>query len=266
MTLVICACVLNISTHIPTLKVRLEQFSSAINAHTTHIILVYSEHDTSNTLELLKEWQLTDQRLILLPDRVSHRSNYSSVNLGTARNVYMRYIEEHVSPTPQWMLVVDADDKLTEWQFDYEGLTKCIHQQTEWDALSVLSIPYWDWFAFRHPALNMVNCWELERLGTPHTTTLSSSVKWASSLHSTATQTPTFHAVLSAFSACTLYKWDKVSGLRYDYNNEYSRRHVLPDCEHFHYHLQLVRERRARLVVSTAFTSRLMVEEKGSAS
>lgn len=268
-SVVICACARNVEPFLTRSIVRINQFirvfESRVNPNDAifkaSIVIVYSTHNQDNTVSKLQEWASADPRVVLLPDGVETPSPYSSINLTTARNTYMEHIqrlsESDESSTPEYMIVLDIDDRLADYAFDLVGLARCLDYSSQWDALSVLTTPYYDRFALRDPRINLRNQYEGIRLGFPEEFTLQTMCKhlkeWEQLPDDQAT--PSFISVLSAFGACTIYRWEVVKHCVYSYKTEYSAHDELPDCEHFAFYLDM-KKKGGKLVLSPSFRSR----------
>jgi len=260
LSLAICACARNITPYLSDSIVRINQFIRVLEARVTEparfkctIVIVYSQHNKDDTVAKLHEWSNTDDRVVLISDGINHPHHFSSINLTTARNKYMEHLRS-LSEPPHLVVCLDIDDRLAEYTFDLVGLARCLDYS--WDALSVLTTPYYDWFALRDPRINLRNQFEGVRLGFPQSFTLQTMHKFVDEWEHLPDdgEQPRFIPVLSAFSACTIYRWSAIEHCTYSYRSTYSMDDELPDCEHFAFHIQMANNG-GKLVMSPSFRS-----------
>jgi len=113
-----------------------------------YMIIIYYDHSTDNTLQILKEYQLKNPKLIFYVNN-KPLSPFRTHNIANARNFCLKYIRSNIQKFP-FFIMMDFDDVCSK-PVNVDVLKKYLQEDT-WDALSFNKIHYYDiWALSIHP-------------------------------------------------------------------------------------------------------------------
>jgi hypothetical protein len=109
-----------------------------------YMIVIYYDHSTDNTLEILKEYQIKNPKLLFYVNN-NQVSPYRTHNIANARNFCLKYIRTNLQTFP-FFIMMDFDDVNCK-EVNIEPLRKYLYSNS-WDGLSFNSMPaYYDIWA-----------------------------------------------------------------------------------------------------------------------
>jgi len=177
--------------------------------------------------------------------------NYApkTLRLAKARNIVLEYAEQHYAHY-DYMVMMDPDIICSsDWEGDYDpNIFKYVIWELgdQWDVLTFRQIPYYDWWAFRHPVVLPYN-FLFKGQDNPYFDDFDIYEHNLTSLFDNASSWPNgLIEVESSFSIFAIYRMSLLNGTaRYRGYEEDGT----TDCEHtaFHFDLRLKMNARHRL-------------------
>jgi glycosyltransferase involved in cell wall biosynthesis len=106
-----------------------------------YMIVIYYDHSTDNTLEILREYQIKNPKLIFYVNS-KPVSPYRTHNIANARNFCLKYVRSNIQQFP-FFIMMDFDDVNCK-EVNIQPLRKYLYSNS-WDGLSFNSSPaYYD--------------------------------------------------------------------------------------------------------------------------
>lgn len=107
-----------------------------------YVILIYYDESIDNTLQLLREYQLKNPKLLFYVNK-QPTSRFRTHNIAKARNTCLEYIRNNRDRYP-YFIMMDCDDVNCK-DVHIDVLRKYLHREDEWDGLSFNTYPkYYD--------------------------------------------------------------------------------------------------------------------------
>ena len=230
-------------------------------------ILIFYDKSNDNTLDILKEYQLKNPRLLFYVNK-NPTTPFRTHNIAYARNHCLKYIRQNVQTYP-YFIMMDFDDVNCK-EINNELVKKSLERQ-DWDCLSFNTLPiYYDiwalsikpyYFSYLHFKQSNIFNHNTLKLYIDH---VLKKVPKNSLL-----------SCLSAFNGFAIYRTNKFLDTYYDgrirldlfpkhFINEsskvtnskiiYKKYDVVDgryeDCEHRSFHLQAIKNSGARIMIS----------------
>jgi hypothetical protein len=134
----ICGPVKNCGPYLNKVFENIERIGSLFNDYK---IVIYYDTSTDNTLDILKEYQKKNPRLLFYVNR-NPVSKFRTHRIAVARNYCLKYIRENLNLYP-YFIMMDFDDVNCK-NVDVEPLRRSLNRP-DWDGLSFNSSPqYYD--------------------------------------------------------------------------------------------------------------------------
>lgn len=142
----ICGPVKNCGPYLLQVLQNIEKIGSLFNDYK---IIIYYDKSTDNTLQILKDFQKTNQKLQIYVNN-KPMSKFRTHNLAIARNFCLNFVRNNKEQFP-FFIMMDFDDVNCK-EVNTNTLSKYI-QREDWDALSFKTSPrYYDiWALSIHP-------------------------------------------------------------------------------------------------------------------
>lgn len=137
----ICGPVKNCGPYLRKIFENIEKIGSLFDDYS---IIIYYDNSTDNTLEVLKEYQLKNEKLIFYVN-TNPISPYRTHNIANARNFCLKYIRKNLTKFP-FFIMMDFDDVNCK-EVNIEPIRKYLYSNS-WDGLSFNTSPaYYDIWA-----------------------------------------------------------------------------------------------------------------------
>jgi hypothetical protein len=134
----ICGPVKNCGPYLSKVLDNMEKIGSLFDDYT---ILIYYDKSNDNTLEILKNYQIKNSKMIFYVNK-NPVSPFRTHNIANARNFCLNYIRENKDNFP-FFIMMDCDDVNCK-EVNIDTLKKYLHLNT-WDGLSFNTTPkYYD--------------------------------------------------------------------------------------------------------------------------
>ena len=134
----ICGPVKNCGPYLSKVLDNMEKIGSLFDDYT---ILIYYDKSNDNTLEILKNYQIKNSKMIFYVNK-NPVSPFRTHNIANARNFCLNYIRENKDNFP-FFIMMDCDD-INCKEVNIDTLKKYLHLNT-WDGLSFNTTPkYYD--------------------------------------------------------------------------------------------------------------------------
>lgn len=137
----ICGTVRNCEPFLNKIFINIEQIGSLFDDYT---IIVYYDISTDNTLDVLKEYQKKNSRLLIYVN-TKPLSEYRTFRIAKGRNVCLKYIIENKTRFP-YFIMMDMDCVNSKGRVNIEPIRKCLMRK-DWDAVSFNKPIYYDLWA-----------------------------------------------------------------------------------------------------------------------
>jgi hypothetical protein len=125
----------------PYLKKVLENMEKIGSIFDDYIILLYYDTSSDNTLNILKEYQQQNPKMLFYVNK-NRVSKFRTHNIANARNCCLQYIRDNKETYP-YFIMMDCDDVNCK-EVNVDILKKYIHR-SDWDGLSFNTTPkYYD--------------------------------------------------------------------------------------------------------------------------
>ena len=132
----ICGPVKNCGPYLNKVFENIEKIGSLFNDYK---IVIYYDHSSDNTLELLKEYQKKNPRLIFYVNKIP-ATKFRTQNIAIARNYCLKYIR-HNKETFPYFIMMDFDDVNCK-NINVEPLKNSLKRE-DWDGLSFNTSPHY---------------------------------------------------------------------------------------------------------------------------
>lgn len=107
-------------------------------------IIIYYDQSNDNTLDILKKYQLTNDKMIFYVNK-KPISKFRTHNIANARNFCLNYVKQNIEKFP-FFIMMDCDDVNCK-EVNTDILKKYLYRN-DWDGLSFNSLPkYYDIWA-----------------------------------------------------------------------------------------------------------------------
>ena len=134
----ICGTVKNCGPYLNKVLNNMEKIGSIFE---NYQIIIYYDHSTDNTLEIIKNFQKNNDKLLLYVNK-KLISPFRTHNLAIARNFCLEYVKNHKDKFP-FFIMMDCDDVNCK-EVNIDILKKYLYTNS-WDGLSFNSSPkYYD--------------------------------------------------------------------------------------------------------------------------
>lgn len=131
----ICGPVKNCAPYLSKVLANMEKIGSLFDSYQ---IVIYYDKSSDNSLEILKEYQKTNDKMLLYVNK-NPVSPFRTHNLAIARNFCLNYVKDKFP----YFIMMDCDDVNCK-ELNIEPLKNCLKRDT-WDALSFNTNPlYYD--------------------------------------------------------------------------------------------------------------------------
>ena len=250
----ICGTVRNCGPFLNKIFKNIEKICSLFDDYT---ILVYYDISTDNTLDVLKEYQKRNSRLLIYVNK-EPLSEYRTFRIAKGRNVCLKYIIENKTRFP-YFIMMDMDCVNSKGKVNIEPIRKCLMRE-DWDSVSFNKPAYYDIWALSIKPYYL-SC---AHIGDDAGIVMS---KYIVGLLKNANKDDLIQCA-SAFGGFAIYRTDKFvncqySGLltlrllpqhlikqnialfkgKFDYSK-------IEDCEHRYFHLMAINKNQARIRIS----------------
>lgn len=260
----ICGPVKNCAPYLNKVFENIEKIGSLFDDYK---IIIYYDNSTDNTLEVLKEYQKKNPRLLFYVNQIPS-SQFRTHRIATARNHCLKYIRDNTDLYP-YFIMMDFDDVNCK-NINVEPLKNSLKRE-DWDGLSFNTSPhYYDiwglsiWpFCFSYNHFN--NNFKYHAIIRNYVMTKLNSLKPGQLLQ-----------CISSFNGFSIYKTQKFMNTYYDgrvrldlFPKEYIQSHLkaqkskgilykdyghikgrYEDCEHRSFHQQARMNSGARIMIS----------------
>ena len=132
----ICGPVKNCAPYLGKVLDNMERIGSLFN---NYQIVIYYDQSSDNSLEILKEYQQKNDKMLLYVNKNS-MSPFRTHNLAIARNFCLQYVRENKDKFP-YFIVMDTDDVNCK-ELNVEPLSKSLLRE-DWDGLSFNTSPHY---------------------------------------------------------------------------------------------------------------------------
>ena len=251
----ICGTLKNCAPYLNKVFENIEKIASLFD---DYVIILYYDKSSDNTLQILKEYQTKNKKLIFYVNE-KLPSTYRTINIARGRNFCLNYITTNY-PDYKYFIMMDMDDVNCK-DIDISILKKYLHRD-DWDGLSFnMSPAYYDYWALSlYPYFLSLYCWDdpdkMTKLIFNNVDESLKKLKENELLN-----------CASAFGGFAIYKKDKFINCKYDGR---LRNDLLPfhsilnmnkttslnykksydDCEHRAFHLEAINKNNARIRIS----------------
>jgi glycosyltransferase involved in cell wall biosynthesis len=134
----ICGPVKNCGPYLSKVLDNMEKIGSLFDDYT---IIIYYDASTDNTLQILKQYQIKNPKMILYINQ-KQLSPFRTHNIATARNVCLNYVRDNKEKYP-FFIMMDCDDVNCK-EVNIDILKKYLYRN-DWDGLSFNTSPkYYD--------------------------------------------------------------------------------------------------------------------------
>jgi hypothetical protein len=249
----ICGTVRNCAPFLNKVFTNIEKFGSLFDDYT---IIVYYDISTDNTLDLLKEYQKKNSRLLVYVNK-KPLSEYRTFRIAKGRNVCLKYIFENQTRFP-YFIMMDFDD-VSYTEINIDPIRKCLMRE-DWDSVSFNRNNYYDIWALSIKPYYL-SC---AHIGADAGIAMS---KYIINLLNNANKGELIPCA-SAFGGFAIYRTDKFANCRYSGLLDLSLlpKHLIiqnlalfkgqfdyskiEDCEHRYFHLMAINKNQARIRIS----------------
>jgi len=132
----ICGPVKNCAPYLNKVFENIERIGSLFDDYK---IIIYYDHSTDNTLNILKEYQKKNPRLLFYVNKIPS-SQFRTHRIATARNYCLKYIKENANLYP-YFIMMDFDDVNCK-NINTEPLKNSLKRE-DWDGLSFNTSPHY---------------------------------------------------------------------------------------------------------------------------
>jgi hypothetical protein len=137
----ICGPVKNCEPYLPKVLENMEKIGTLFNDYK---ILIYYDKSNDNTLDILKEYQKTNAKMLFYVNK-QPSSSFRTHNLAIARNFCLNFVRQNREKFP-FFIMMDCDDVNCK-EINIDNLKKYLYCNT-WDGLSFNTTPkYYDIWA-----------------------------------------------------------------------------------------------------------------------
>jgi hypothetical protein len=251
----ICGTIKNCEPYLNKVFENIEKIGSLFH---DYVIILYYDQSIDNTLEILKEYQRKNIKIIFYVNK-NLPSIYRTINIAIGRNFCLNYIKQNYIDY-NYFIMIDMDDVNCK-EIDIDILKKYLYRN-DWDGLSFNTTPnYYDlWALSLYPYFLSLYCWdEPGKMSNLIFNNVDESLKKLKENE--------LLKCASAFNGFSIYKTEKFIDCNYDGT---LRNDLLPinsiikiigtsglkykkrydDCEHRAFHLEAINKNNARIRIS----------------
>jgi hypothetical protein len=222
-------------------------------------IIMYYDVSSDNTLELLKNYQNKDSRL-LIHINTEVLSEYRTFRIAKGRNICLNYVIENHEKFP-YFIMMDMDDVNSNKKINIEPIKKMLNRD-DWDTVSFNKLKYYDIWALSIKPFYL-SCHHFP----DNELVINRMTVYIENLLKNANKDDLIQCA-SAFNGFAIYRTNKflnchyyggvnlslipkpliiknISILGQKYNND-----LIEDCEHRNFHLMAINKNNAKIRIS----------------